>query len=375
MTAVAGERTTRSGSERLAAMARRPLVGAVLIPCIVTRVLAMFILTVVGSPNGRGFDSHQLLAWDGGWYQLIADDGYGPKWEPWPPGPGGWTKLPFFPLFPALWRGLVSIGFPHLVAAVLIGAAATFFAMWGTWRLAQRHVSDRVARHAVWLVGLLPGSLTFAMAYPDAIYLAGTVWAFLLVERRQYALAGVAAAVATSARPNGIIVLVPLALALACTTDLSRAAKLKAVAIVSVLSALFFASWCTFLWVWIGDPFAFFSAKGAWHEVPLWSYVRHPLDVNAAWNLVVGLLAFALFFVQRRRQPVAWTVHAVLTLLPAFAFGLVGVVRYTSQCFVTPIALADFTSRFRKLETSIFSAAAAALVVYGYLVTKRSYVP
>jgi hypothetical protein len=356
-------------------VARRPIVIAVVVPWIVTRALAIFILTVVGAADGRRPDTHRLLGWDGGWYQIIADHGYGPKPTHWPPGLGGWTTLPFFPLFPALWRVLVSIGFPHTVAVVLIGAAATFVAMWGTWRLAERHVTERVARHAVWLVGLLPGSLTFAMAYPDAIYLAGTVWAFLLVERQQYAIAGVAAAVATAARPNGIVVLVPLAIALAGAAQLSRSAKFKAALSVTVPSVVFFLSWCTFLWIWMGDPLAFLTAKGAWHEVSLWKFVRDPLDLNAGWNLVAGVFVIGLFVYQRRRQPAAWTVHGFLTLLPALGLGLVGIVRYTSQCFVTPIALAEVTSRSRRSEAYVFSAAAAALVVYGYMVTTRNYVP
>jgi hypothetical protein len=355
-------------------MAQRPLVGAVAIPWVATRLLAIFILTVVGSPTGRP-NSYQLLAWDGGWYQIIADHGYGPKPVPWPPGPDGWSTLPFFPLFPALWRGLVSVGFPHLVAAEVIVAAATFIAMWGTWRLAERHVSERVARHAVWLVGLLPGSLTFVMAYPDAIYLAASVWAFLFVERRQYVLAGVAAAIATAARPNGIIVLLPLVVALLGAAHLTRTAKVRAVAVIVVPSVVFFASWCAVLWIPVGDPLAFLTAKSAWHEISLWKYVRDPADLIASWNLVIGVLAVVLYVYQRRRQPVAWSVHAYLTLLPALALGLVGLVRYTSQCFVTPIALADVTSRFRRLEAWTFSAAGTALIVYGYLITKRSYVP
>ncbi len=374
MTAVAGERTTGSGSGRLVATAHRPFVAAVVIPWIVTRALAMVTLTVIGSSTWRP-DQYQLLGWDGHWYQLIADHGYGPKPVAWPPGAGGWTKLPFFPLFPALWRGLVSVGLPHTVGAVFIGAAATFIAMWGTWRLAERHVDERVARHAVWLIGLLPGSLTFVMAYPDSIYLAGTVWAFLFAERRQYALAGMAAAVATAARPNGILVVLPLAFLVIATADLSRRAKVRAGAAIALPAVLFFASWCAFLWLWVGDPLAFLTAKRAWEEVSLWAYIHHPQDLNAGWNVVFGVLAAALFVWRRRRQPVAWSVHAWLAILPSIVFGLVGVVRYVSQCFVTPIALGELSSRSRRWETSIFTVAVFALVYYGFLVTKRSYVP
>jgi hypothetical protein len=227
----------------------------------------------------------------------------------------------------------------------------------------------------VWLVGLLPGSLTFAMAYPDAIYLAGTVWAFLVVERRQYAIASMAALIATAVRPNGIVVLVPLAIALAGAAHLSRAAKIRTVLSVTVPSVVFFLSWCTFLWIWMGDPLAFLTAKRAWREVSLWSFVHDPVDLNASWSLVAGVLALALYVYQRRRQPVAWTVHGFVMLLPTFGLGLVGMVRYTSQCFVTPIALADATSRSRRSESYTFSLAATALVIYGYMVTTRNYVP
>lgn len=355
-------------------MARRPFVAAVVIPCIVTRALAIVILTVIGSPNGRP-DSHKLLIWDGQWYQLIAEHGYGPKPAPWPPGLGGWTKLPFFPLFPALWRGLVSLGVPHLLAMLSIVSAATFIAMWGTWRLAERHVSERVARHAVWLTGLLPGALTFVMAYPDAIYLAATVWAFLFVERRRYALAGVAVAIATAARPNGILLVLPLAAAVAAAAGLSRPAKTRAWVTIALPAVLFFGSWCAFLWIWMGDPIAFLTAKRAWQEVSLWTYLHHPSDLNAGWNVLIGALVVALFVWRRHRQPVAWSIHAWLSILPSLTLGVVGVVRYVSQCFVTPVALAEVSSRSRRTETAAFAGAAITLVVYGYLVTKRGYVP
>ena len=51
------------------------------------------------------------------------------------------------------------------------------------------------------------------MGYADSLFLAGAVWAFLLLEERRPAAAGIAALVATASRPNGFVVVIALAVA------------------------------------------------------------------------------------------------------------------------------------------------------------------
>src|SRR5262249_54215168 len=159
-----------------------------------------FVLLILGSRTAPRPDITRLVMWDGGWYQIIAHTGYGP-----PPTGSVWTPWPFFPLYPGLVRELHIIGAPYSFAQVLIANAATLVALAGVWRIARRHASTTAATYAVWVTALFPGALTFAMGYPDSLFLAGVVWAFVLVEERKLVLASIAALVATASRPNGFV--------------------------------------------------------------------------------------------------------------------------------------------------------------------------
>src|SRR5439155_708337 len=87
---------------------------------------------------------------------------------------------------------------------------AFFVGLIGVYRLALRHTSARGATIAVWVTAIGPFAFVFSMIYPSAIFLAASVWAFLWVEEGNDLAAGIAAAAATLARPDGLIVVVVL---------------------------------------------------------------------------------------------------------------------------------------------------------------------
>lgn len=366
MTERGGERGT---SDRR--LLTHPVVGAVLVPWVVTRIIAVAILVGFGKGYLEGYG---LLGWDGAWYRSIALDGYGPEPTSWPPTLGGWSKLPFFPLYPALCALLLATGMPTVIAMTLVPHVATGFSMAGVWHLASSRLSPRGAKVAVWVAGLLPGSLTFAMAYPDSLYLAGAVWAFVLVERRRFVWAAVAAAVATSARPNGMLVLVPLALLLLVDNERPLRERMRSTVVVALPSVLFLASWCTFLWAWMGDPLAFYAAKEGWQETAITGIFSAP-DANPALHATVGAIAVLVYVARRRFQPMAWTVHAALAIAPSLLLGVVGTARYAAQCFVTSIGVAAIVEKSRWRVVAAAIVGVVLLVGYGFLVARRSYVP
>ena len=135
---------------------------------------------ILGARNPPHPDITRMVMWDGGWYQLIATHGYGA-----PPVDGVWSVWPFFPLYPVLVSGLHLVGSPYSFAQVVVANAALLVALAGVWRLARRHVSATAAAYAVWITALFPGAITFTMGYPDSLFLAGAVWAFVLLEERR----------------------------------------------------------------------------------------------------------------------------------------------------------------------------------------------
>ncbi|HKA03622.1 MAG TPA: glycosyltransferase family 39 protein, partial [Acidimicrobiales bacterium] len=337
---------------------------------VVSRVISIVTLMVLGARDAPRPDITRLVMWDGGWYQIIAHTGYGTR-----PIPNVWTPWPFFPLYPGLVRALHTVGAPYSFAQVLIANAAILVALAGVWRLARRHVSTTAATYAVWITALFPGALTFAMGYPDSLFLAASVWAFILLEDRRLVAAGAAALVATAARPNGAVVVVALLVALwsqrrenRVDSDLGRS-----VAAIAAPSVAFLAIWCAVCWYLTDDPFVFFTAKQAWHEYTLFEWAGH---ADATLHIVLGLLLVLPFVVRIRRQPPAWIVLVALSILPSMFLGVIGLARYAVQCFPLTIAAGTALERVTpRLGRLALVASAAGLVGFGLLVTQASYVP
>ena len=340
----------------------------VLLAWLVSRVVTVVTLMILGARNPPHPDITRMVMWDGGWYQLIATHGYGA-----PPVNGVWSVWPFFPLYPVLVSGLHLVGSPYSLAQVVVANAALLVALAGVWRLARRHVSATAAAYAVWITALFPGAITFTMGYPDSLFLAGAVWAFVLLEERRPVACGLAALVATAARPNGFVVVISLVVAVVVQyrrRDREQARTLLAVAGPSVA---FFAGWMAVCWYHTGDPLVFFSAKSAWVEYTL---VEAPTYLPASLHVVMAVLLVLPFVVAIRRQPPAWVVLVALSLLPSLLLGVVGLGRYAVQCFPLAIAAGAVLDRWgARVGRLVIAGSAAAIVGWALLITQHSYVP
>lgn len=359
--------------------AARIWAGPVFIPWLVSRLVVSATLMVVGARSVSDIpDYTRLVMWDGNWYRIIATSGYGLA-----PHAGQWSTWPFFPLLPALVWLLRQFSAPYTVALLVWSNAAAFVAFTGVHRAAGMVTTTSAARWAVWLTALFPGAITLVMAYPDSLYLAGTVWAFVYLARHQPARAGLAAAIAAAARPNGAIVLVALTVA---AIDVSATGRGRRIALVLGPSAAFLAGWLAWLGHATGDAFVFLHAKQAWTETSLTALISSPL--RHRWGLLQFLLGALLVLPFRRRRsryPRSWGILAVVSLAPSFAFGIVGLARYSICCFPLAIAAADHLTRRPRhgpeRATSSgpprwpLAITAALLIAFGVLITQGSYVP
>jgi hypothetical protein len=137
-----------------------------------------------------------LYAWDFNWYDSIGQAGY--------PAHMGGRQYAFFPLWPLIlhWAGLHW----HVVVgggAAWAASAAAFYGVSGG--LPPDRLMSALAL-ACW-----PGSFALALAYPDALALAAAAFAAALALRGRMVSAGVLGAVAALARPNGVLIALPLA--------------------------------------------------------------------------------------------------------------------------------------------------------------------
>ncbi|MFZ4809943.1 MAG: hypothetical protein ACOYL9_01240 [Ilumatobacteraceae bacterium] len=335
----------------------------VVLPWIVARVLLVPVLTLY-TPNVNVFLPGRLLAMDGGWFRAIAINGYDRN--------GGTAEYPFFPLFPAIGGFLMKLGVPTTVALAGLAWVGALFAMAGARILAQRHLSAETAALTPWVIALAPGALSLVLGYSDSFYLAGLIWAVVLVEDRRWWLAGLLAAVATASRPNGAIAVVAVVV-----IAVGLRATIRQFAALVLPSVAFIAGWMFFLWRTKGDPLLFWTAKSQWIETTLVEFLSDPLHQRLAL-VHLGLLVIYLapYLIRFRRFPPAWAVVVALGVLPALVLGVVGTARYAILAFPLPIAAADvLADQPRWVRVVALTASAIALMVFARLVVAKSWVP
>jgi hypothetical protein len=304
---------------------------------------------------------------DGQWFRLIALD-----WYDRPYVDGFWSEYPFFPLFPAIGGALMQVGMPSTVALAGVSWLAALVAYAGAYRLARRHLDPRAAEWSVWFMAFAPGAVSMVLGYSDSLFLAGLVWALVWAGERRWLLAGMAALVATSSRPNGAIAVVALVVAVV----LARAGWRAVVAVVAP-SAAFLGAWMLFLWDATGDPLVFWSAKDAWDELSLTEFLGDPAGERLGLFHVACLVVVAVPYAMRvRRQPAAWAVVVAGIVVPPLVLGVEGLARYLVLAFPVPFAVADvLVPRSRVLAVAFLAASATAMGTLAVLVVTRSWVP
>jgi hypothetical protein len=156
-------------------------------------------ITRFGFPPRTGFEAY--ARWDGAWYHLIATRGY------FYDGPGKQSAVAFFPAYPTAMRGLGNVLGDTMVAGVVVTLAATAVAAVLLHQWASDRFDGRVATLLVVLLVCSPYAYyLLGVLYSDALFLATTVAAFLLLERRHPWLSAGAAALADrrpARRPGG----------------------------------------------------------------------------------------------------------------------------------------------------------------------------
>ena len=206
--------------------------------------------------------------WDSGWYHEIASDGYSFV-------AGQQSTIAFFPAYPVVMRAADLVVGETYVAGIVVTllAGAAVAALFATW------LRSRLSPPAAWaaLLALLLFPYAFylyGVVYADALFIAALLGAFLLLEADRPFLAGLAGAVATAARPVGVVLVIALAVRAlerrgafersdTRRFDWRKARWADAGVLVSVLGLV---AWCLYLWSRFDDPFAFAGAQAAWDQ-------------------------------------------------------------------------------------------------------------
>jgi len=193
--------------ERLAPLARvirHPLTAIVAIFLVsrlaVLLVGALALDRIAGEPvTARGLLCH----FDCGWYLRIADEGYSTTslWQP------GATLYAFFPLFPLSVRlvGLIP-GLSTLDAGLLASNGFFLIALVYIYAYARLlGMSVAIGLMAIAMLSFAPQSFVFSAAYSESLFLLLLAAAMYHMRREQFVASGIAAALLSAARPNGVL--------------------------------------------------------------------------------------------------------------------------------------------------------------------------
>lgn len=205
--------------------------------------------------------------WDSGWYAYIADNGYFFSTEKQSP-------VVFFPAYPMVIRPAAMLVGTY-PAGILVGATAgvgtvALFATWCRERLAPAEAWTALA-----LFALYPYSFfLFGAVYADSLFVLAALAAFVLVERNHTWLAGLVGAVATAARPMGIIVAVALVLRYlelaregGGREPGSRERQRKLLGLIGVVGSVAgLLAFALYLWIRFDDPLAMIHGQSGWDQ-------------------------------------------------------------------------------------------------------------
>jgi hypothetical protein len=273
-----------------------------------------------------------LLRWDSAWYLHIADAGYGTG------SPDG--RNAFFPLLPGLVRLLESLpGVGLLEAGLALGHIAGAAATVAVWVLGRRLSGAPAADRMAALFAFFPGSGVFSMVYAEGLVIALAAGVLLALDSRRWLLAGLLAALATSARPNGVAVAAACAwAALAAVARPGEGRREWRALLAPALAPVGLLAFFGFLAARTGDPTAWFTAqREVWGErVDPTAQVERiarvladplaPLGGPNTWLPVLGLVVLAVTFVTLLvwRPPgpvVAYTVATCALVLVSASIG------------------------------------------------------
>jgi hypothetical protein len=311
--------------------------GGYIVGRLVVLVAAVFSETLlIRNPTLTSGDGSFLLraltSWDGWWYLGIARDGYHLA-----PIQGPYHDYAFLPLFPGLVR-VLSSPFPGAegLIAVLLSHALFAAALVLLFALGRRHLGDRRAAVACFLLGISPFSVMFSMAYGESLFLALSVGAFLAAERGHRPLAGILLALSAVTRLQGAVLAIPLWLVL-FRADKWRLRPSQAWVLLGPLGVSAFLGWVAWF---TGSAAAYAANQAEWGRGVIGSLdpsqtiaaTFNPIQV--ALLLILCATIWPLVYARVDRIRVEYVAIPVLFVAATFVSGnLESIGRYATAAF------------------------------------------
>ncbi|MFE7397179.1 hypothetical protein [Streptomyces sp. NPDC057557] len=346
------------------------------------RLIGLVVLAAAASHADKS--AFHLLGerWDSVWYQRIAENGYG--WTVTLPNGGIHSDLAFFPLLPALERGIAELTPLSLAGAgLLVAWAAALFAAWGIYAVGAHLYGRRAGVVLAALWGVYPTAFVQSMAYTETLFTAFAAWALYAVLTRRWIVAGALCVLAGLTRPSAAALIAALAITAAVTlvreyragrTDgiVRRNARMLTG---TALAPLGWLAYVAFVAVREGSPFAYFDVQAQWGNsidggVALASFILG-LPLPGALGLCAALvgLGWVVFLCVRQRQPLPVLAYCiavvVIALIGSGYFGSRPRLMMPAFPLLLPPAVALLRLRTTARTVTVVAVLAVASAAYG----------
>ncbi len=287
------------------------------------------------------------------WYLHIAERGYDRP-----------AAVVFYPLYPALIRGLGWIVEP-IAGALLISTVAAFFYSYGLLRLARSEFPNAQPMRTACLAAVWPASFFLFAGYTEALAMALIVWCILWARREHWLAATACAFAAGLTRSAGTLLIIPL-LVMALRARSGQTSNARGWVLAAPLGTLSY-------WLWLrrtGRLGVAAAYRTYWNTdvaapwITLWRAVRslaerfEPLVLMSLGALV---LVFVAGIIARRRAEDRWFSAAVivLLLLRMCSPPLFGSPRYLLPVYPAYLTMGDWV---KKMNSARFVFLCAALL-------------
>ncbi|MFI8400636.1 hypothetical protein ACIGG5_10410 [Streptomyces sp. NPDC085463] len=292
-----------------------------------TRVIGLVVLAVAAAATGED-GLHRLKGrWDSVWYVRIAEHGYG--YEAVLPDGDVHSDLAFFPLLPALERGLSAVlPLDAAGAGLLVSWTAGLAAAWGVFRCGAHAFGPRTGVLLAVLWGVYPTAFVQSMAYTETLFTALAAWSLYAVLRDRWILAGLLCVAAGLTRPTAAALIA--ALGITALAALVRDRRLPARTVAGVLIApLGWLGYVVYVGIREDSPTAYFEVQAAWGNSIDGGLALARFVAGLPWPAALGLtaalalLARLVVLCVRQRQPLpllVYTIGVVLVSLVGAAY-------------------------------------------------------
>ncbi|WP_314611829.1 mannosyltransferase family protein [Streptomyces stackebrandtii] len=294
-----------------------------------TRLIGLAVLAIAAAATGKD-GLHRLKGrWDSVWYVRVAEHGYG--YEVTLPNGDVHPDLAFFPLLPALERGLSAVlPIDAATAGLAVSWTAGLAAAVGIYKCGAHVAGERTGILLAVLWGVYPTAFVQSMAYTETLFTALAAWSLYAVLRGRWILAGALCAVAGLTRPTAVALIAALGITALVTLVRDRRLPLRTVAGV-LLAPLGWLAYIAYVGVREQSPTAYFDVQAAWGNSIDGGVALARFIAGLPWPAALGLcaalalLGWLVALCVRQKQPLPLLVYTIgvvfVSLVGAAYFG------------------------------------------------------